>query len=344
MMSRSIARRIWPLFAGLVAGLFVLAAPARADVFDLGRYDFTAGEEPGVYQLAVSLPQAVAPADAAGVIGWPVNCKELSHDRQIAGGRVQLSYEISCGRGLGRDDLIRTPWIVDGASFTSTASGHQVERVLQADDAGVVLPVGDVSEATERPFAAVAADYSWQGILHILGGWDHLAFVLCLCLLARGRELLALVTTFTAGHSISLGLAFFDVIHVPVPPVEAVIALSIAFMAREALIARSVAASVIRPRYLAVVGSFGLLHGLGFATALSELGVAARERVEGLVFFNVGVEIGQLMFVTVVVGLMALARAAGRAEPVRVAALYGAGALGCFWMVERVAGFGQLAA
>ena len=183
-------------------------------------------------------------------------------------------------------------------------------------------------------------------MLHIFGGWDHLAFVLCLCLLTRGRSLLLLVTAFTLGHSISLALAFFEVIHVPVPPVEAVIALSIAFMAREALLVRSGAVETVaaRRRYMAIVASFGLLHGLGFATALGELGVSPHERVEGLVFFNVGVEIGQLMFVGVVVAIMAAARAIGRAEPVRVTALYGAGALGCFWMIERVTAFGQLAA
>jgi hypothetical protein len=337
MTSRSSAR----FFLGLLAALVALASPARADVFDLGRYTFTVGEEPGTYELGVSLPEVVATGSG---ISWPAGCREMSHGRQTAAGRAQLSYQISCGRGLGRGDMIRTPWVVDGASFTSTVTGSQVERVLQSGDDGVTLPVGDTI-VEERSFRAVAADYSWQGILHILGGWDHLAFVLCLCLLAKGRELLALVTTFTLGHSISLGLAFFDVVHVAAPPVEAVIALSIAFMAREALRAgepgaAAAGAMAIRPRYLAVVAAFGLLHGLGFATALSELGVAPHERVEGLIFFNVGVEIGQLIFVALVVALMAKAGLAGWAEPVRAAALYGAGALGCFWMAERVTAFG----
>ncbi|WP_231639160.1 HupE/UreJ family protein [Sphingomonas profundi] len=322
--------------------LLAFAAPARADVFSLGRYDFGPGEEAGVYELTASVPETVA---SRLPVVWPEGCAETGHDRQTMAGRARYAFEIRCGRALGRDDVIRTPWLVDGAAFTSTIAGAPVEQAVTAGDDGAVLPVGAAGGA-ERSFRAVAADYGVQGILHILGGWDHLAFVLCLCLLTRGRQLLLLVTTFTAGHSISLALAFFDVIHVPVPPVEAVIALSIAFMAREALrvtpdAVESVAA---RRRYMAIVATFGLLHGLGFATALGELGVSPHERVEGLVFFNVGVEVGQLLFVGVVLAAMAAARAIGRAEPVRVAALYGAGALGCFWMLERVAGFGQLAA
>ncbi len=337
MMSRSIAKALLLLIC-----LIGLNGTAQADIFNLGRYSLMHGEEPGTYELTVALPQTVADT---GAIGWPEGCKELSHDRQSMAGRAQLSYEFQCDRPFARDTVIRTPWIVDGASFTSTATGKQIEHVVQASDDGVSLPVGAVV-VTERSFRAVASDYAIQGILHILGGWDHLAFVLCLCLLTRGRTLLLLVTTFTLGHSISLALAFFDVIRAPMPPVEAVIALSIAFMAREALKARpaEVETVTVRRRYMAVVGAFGLLHGLGFATALSELGVAARERVEGLVSFNVGVEIGQLLFVGVVITIMAAARMAGRAESVRTAALYGAGALGCFWMLERVAGFGLMTA
>jgi hypothetical protein len=90
---------------------------------------------------------------------------------------------------------------------------------------------------------------------------------------------------------------------------------------------------------MAVVASFGLLHGLGFASVLGELGVAPGERIAGLVFFNVGVEIGQLMFVVAVSGLMWLASRARFEAPLRTAALYGVGILGVFWTFERVASF-----
>lgn len=321
----------------LLAAFFALAGTAHADVFNLGEYGFYKGEENGAYQLVVALPESVATDD---LVVWPAGCTEVGRDRQSMAGRAQLSFDVRCDRPIARGDTIRTPWAVDGATFTATATGTRVQSALAVRDGAVILPIGEAVIAA-RPVGEIARDYSWQGILHILGGWDHLAFVLCLCLLTRGRTLLLLVTTFTVGHSISLALAFFDVVHVWQPPVEAVIALSIAFMAREALVARHVGDEDRRTRlrYMAVVASFGLLHGLGFASALSELGVAPSERLAGLVFFNLGVEIGQLLFVGLVTTVMLAASTIGRAPQLRTAALYGAGAIGCFWMIERVVGF-----
>lgn len=315
--------------------LFAGSTPARADVFNLGEYGFHPGEEPGSYELVVSLPEAVTSSRA---VIWPAGCRQTDASRQSQGGRARLSYTIHCDRDLVRDDVITTPWRVDGAAFTTSAIGATATSQVAASEAGVVLPVG-ATTLTLRPFLTVARDFLGQGFLHILGGWDHLSFVLCLCLLTRGRTLLWLITVFTVGHSLSLALAFFDVVHVPVPPVEAVIALSIAFMAREALLSDGTDTSATRHRYLIVVGCFGLLHGLGFATALGEVGVPETERLPGLVFFNIGVELGQLTFVTGVLGLFALAKAAGQGTAFRTAALYGAGIIGCFWLIERVTSF-----
>jgi hypothetical protein len=325
--------RIWVVLLALLA----IAGPARADVFNLGNYSFYKSEEAGAYELIAEVPSAVATNDP---VIFPEGCRQLSRDRQGLGGRAQFSFALRCDRPIARGDTIRTPWAVDGATFVSTATGARIQSALPVRDGVVTLPIGE-TVVTARPIGAIAGEYTWQGILHILGGWDHLAFVLCLCLLTRGRTLLLLVTTFTLGHSISLALAFFDVIHVPPPPVEAVIALSIAFMAREALLARHVGDEDrgTRLRYMAVVGSFGLLHGLGFASVLGALGVAPAEKVGGLVFFNLGVEIGQLVFVACVLAIMGVAGALGRGPLVRNAALYGAGILGCFWMIERVVGF-----
>ncbi|GGE07203.1 hypothetical protein GCM10011529_12010 [Polymorphobacter glacialis] len=321
----------------VMAIAFSTAQPARADVFNLGEYSFILGEEPGLYELIVSLPEAVT--NASPVI-WPAGCTQIDQSRQTQSGRARLSFTIKCDRDLVRADTITTPWAVDGAAFTSSAMGVQAQSQLQATETGVVLPIG-VTDVVQRPFTTVAGDFLTQGFWHILGNWDHLAFVLCLCMLTRGRTLVMLVTIFTVGHSLSLALAFFEVVSVPVPPVEAVIALSIAFMAREALLAKNPGHEdrTTRLRYAVVVGAFGLLHGLGFATVLGELGVPDHERVTGLVFFNLGVEAGQLAFVAAVISLAALARTAGQAQPFRLAALYGAGAIGSFWLFERVASF-----
>ncbi|MBZ6379615.1 hypothetical protein B5C34_15575 [Pacificimonas flava] len=326
------------MFRYVVSALFLMlsAVPAQADVFRSADFTMARGEEAGTYEFTAEIPQAV---DNELSPLWPDGCALQSSSRQSMGTRAHYGFILDCETSLRPGDLIETPWSVDGATFSSNVMGSRVSRSLAGTSEGVSVPVGEVA-AEPRPVDEVARDYTWQGVIHIWMGWDHLAFVLCLCLLTQGRQLLWLVTAFTLGHSVSLALAFFEVVDVPIPPVEAVIALSIAFMAREALKSDGLRADAGRMgRNLTVVTLFGLLHGLGFASALGELGVVAGERVAGLVFFNAGVEIGQLAFVAAVVGIMALLKQAVFLQPVRVAALYGVGALGAFWMVERVAGF-----
>ncbi|MDE8653588.1 HupE/UreJ family protein [Novosphingobium album (ex Liu et al. 2023)] len=323
------------LLLALLAAL--LPAPALADVFRIGDYDLQRGADPGTYELSVTIPEVLASNDP---LGLPEGCRETGRERAAEGTVMRYTIGIACEGRLPADARIVTPWAVDGGTFSTSVSGTRVQMPLQTDGEALSLPLAQ-SVQRARPLPEIARYYTWQGVLHILGGWDHLSFVLCLCLLARGRFLLLLVTTFTVGHSLSLALAFFDVIHMPVPPVEAVIALSIAFMAREAIMVRAdgVVSPAQRRREMAVVAGFGLLHGLGFATVLRELGVAPGERASGLLFFNAGVELGQLLFVCAVLAIMAIANALGQREPVRRAALYGAGIIGCFWAIERVAGF-----
>lgn len=324
--------------SAIALGLALLPTPALADVFRVGEYTLERGSGPGDYELVAAVPNILASDEP---LGLPEGCAETDRERFAEAVVVRYAIRFACRGGFPAAARIVTPWAVDGGTFASSLGGTMVTMSLQSDGESLALPlVGQAPQARALP--QVASYYTWQGVLHILAGWDHLCFVLCLCLLARGRFLLALVTTFTAGHSLSLGLAFFDVIHVPVPPVEAVIALSIAFMAREALLAHRNGRDQgpeVRRRQLAVVAGFGLLHGLGFATVLRELGVAAGERASGLLFFNAGVELGQLLFVGAVLGVMGIAGAFGRQEPVRRVALYCAGIVGCFWAIERVAGF-----
>ncbi len=198
--------------------------------------------------------------------------------------------------------------------------------------------------------AGIAATYLGLGIEHILTGLDHLAFVLGLVLLAAGwRQIVGAVTAFTLAHSVTLGLAALGWARVPGPPVEAVIALSIVFLSRE-LTARSSGSPAASPRRLAIVAfGFGLLHGLGFAGALAEVGLPAGDIPLALFTFNVGVELGQLGFVLLVLGIGRALRPAlraldhdGQARARRALQLVPAGAigvLGTFWLCERIAGF-----
>ena len=182
--------------------------------------------------------------------------------------------------------------------------------------------------------------YVGLGVEHILFGIDHLLFVLCLLLLVRSlRQLLATITAFTLAHSITLAAATLGFIHVPTAPVEATIALSIVFLASELVRGEAGRGAVTRSYPWLVAFSFGLLHGLGFAGALAEVGLPQGEIPLALFAFNVGVELGQLAFVTAVLTLARLVRLV----PLRLpawgpgAAGYAIGSVAAFWVFARLA-------
>jgi hydrogenase/urease accessory protein HupE len=197
----------------------------------------------------------------------------------------------------------------------------------------------------------VAGTYTRLGVEHILTGADHLLYVLAMLLLVTGwRRVVATMTAFTATHSLTLTAATLGWVHVPQPPVEACIALSIVFVARE--IARSrEGASGLTERWPWVISfTFGLLHGFGFAGALSEVGLPQAAIPVALLFFNLGVEIGQLLFIAAVVALLVFGRKAmRRLRPgafaylpsstfARLAPPYAIGSVAMFWVIQRIAG------
>ena len=147
----------------------------------------------------------------------------------------------------------------------------------------------------------MARTYTLLGVEHILTGFDHLCFVLALVLIVGfNRRLFWTVTAFTLAHSITLALATLGVIHVPGPPVEATIALSIVFVASEIVQQQRGREGLASKQPWLVAFAFGLLHGLGFAGALAEIGLPANAIPLALLFFNIGVEIGQLLFIAAV--------------------------------------------
>ena len=197
------------------------------------------------------------------------------------------------------------------------------------------VPVPSREDATN-----VAAQYAWLGIEHIWIGFDHLLFVLCLIWIAgTWRRVLVTITGFTIAHSVTLVLASLDVVRLPVPPIEAVIALSVLFLATE--LARGRESGSLTWRYpVAVSSTFGLLHGLGFAAVLGEIGLPQLEVVTGLVFFNVGVEVGQVAFAAVVMALLALSRGKARFHANgRLATAYLVGITAAYWLIQRTVSF-----
>ena len=193
----------------------------------------------------------------------------------------------------------------------------------------------------------VAGDYWRLGTIHILEGIDHLLFVLALMLIVVGfGQLLKAVTAFTVAHSITLVLATLGIVHVPSAPTEAIIALSIVFLATEIVHKHNGQISLTERQPWVVAFAFGLFHGLGFAGALSEIGVPQHEVPLALLMFNVGVETGQLLFIAVVISLVALLKRLPLTVPQGAWRLlpYSIGSIAAFWTIERVLSFLPIAA
>jgi hypothetical protein len=185
----------------------------------------------------------------------------------------------------------------------------------------------------------LAISYWQMGTIHILEGFDHLLFLLTLLLIVAGFvPLLKTVTAFTVAHSITLALATLGLLHIPPVPTEAVISLSIMLLAVE-VVHKNQGQLTLSERFPWMVAfTFGLVHGLGFAGALSEIGVPSNEVPLALLMFNVGVETGQLLFVTAVALLLAgLHRIHNQsALTLAHATPYMIGGVAAFWTIDRV--------
>ena len=171
-----------------------------------------------------------------------------------------------------------------------------------------------------------------MGFFHILTGYDHLLFLFALLLLASDmRILLYSITAFTISHSLSLALTIFDIVDVPIPFVEAMIALSIIILYREVLVDNGVSYS--RFRLPLVVLLFGILHGLGFATLLNQIGLPRYDLATALIAFNIGIELGQILFVSLAYIVMIYL------SHFRLLLAYLLGGISTFWFIERLLSF-----
>ena len=245
---------------------------------------------------------------------------------------------IENGRFTRSGGLVGTSLSIEGLNETFTDVLLRVED----KDGGVI----SARLSPQTPFYkfedevdgwSLVRTYIGLGIRHILLGIDHLLFVACIVLITGfSRRLFWVITGFSIAHSITLGLSALGMVSVPVPVVEAVIALSIVFMAREIIKNDTTTLTFRRP--VVVSCGFGLLHGFGFAAVLTEVGLPRGENLLALLCFNVGVEIGQLLFIAALFFVFFLF------EKVRVisfslikkVAVYGVGSVGCLWVIERV--------
>src|SRR3979409_2323144 len=321
----------------------LLAQPALSDELRPGYLEMRQ-TSPGAYNLLVKIPARgddlrlpiyVKRPDGPQDAGLPrasfsdgayVERRNIRRDGGLAGQAVSIE-----GLSATSTDVLVRIESLEGAIQTERLSPTKTSFVIQA-----VPGSGEV-----------AATYLRLGVEHILFGFDHLLFVLALVILVRDWRRVALtVTAFTIAHSITLAAATLDLVNVPGPPVEAAIALSIVLVAVEIGNARRGMPSLAARWPWVVAFCFGLLHGFGFAGALAQVGLPHHAIPIALLFFNLGVEIGQLVFVASVLaavlaagGLLRRATAL-RLEPagiqravnrLDVTAAYAIGAVAAYW-------------
>ena len=321
--------------AGFLLLLLAVPGAALADEFrpallelnerDGGWVDFTwkvpmRGDQ--VLALTPVLPEfleQIGPGSARKVPGAWLETRSYQAGQQTLNG-VTLSIE---GLGTVPADVLVRVKLRDGTEHSA---------ILRSGSSSFTIP----EQATR---VDLAISYWRMGTIHILEGYDHLLFLLTLLLIVSGIwPLLKTVTAFTIAHSITLALATLGLLYIPPVPTEAVISLSIVLLAVE-VVRKNQGRLTLSERYPWFVAfTFGLVHGLGFAGALSEIGVPQNEVPLALLMFNVGVETGQVMFVVAVSALLAgLHRLHGySALTLARATPYAIGGIAMFWTIQRI--------
>lgn len=318
--------------------LLLFASVVHADIF---RPAYLELREAGnnQYDVLWKVPAMGGERRLAARIRFPEGTEELSEPQpflsddawverwriQHTGGLVGKIISIEGGTASFTDVIARIER-QDGSSQVERLSGAVLQFEVQA-------PAGT---------AEIAWSYTVLGVEHILGGIDHLLFVLALLLIVRGgKRIVTTITAFTIAHSITLASASLGWLHVPGPPVEAIIALSIVFVASEIVHGMQGRPGLTERAPWIVAFSFGLLHGFGFAGALAEVGLPQTAIPVALLMFNVGVEIGQLLFVAtaLVVGAMVAGLLADKRAWATSATAYAIGSVAAFWTIERVLSF-----
>ncbi len=278
----------------------------------------------------------------------PEECQGAPNQGTFVGGAFVERWRAQCPGGL-----VGRTIDIEGLSATRTDVLARIEWSDGTTQTVRLTPEQTSFEVKAAPGALeVVRTYFVLGVEHILLGIDHLLFVLgLLFLVGNWKRLVATVTAFTVAHSITLAAATLGLVHVAQAPVEATIALSIMFVAAEIIHgAHGEPRLATRAPWL-VAFVFGLLHGFGFAGALSEIGLPQQDVPLALLFFNVGVEVGQLLFIVAVIGVFSLltrlVRSRGSQDHgpwhsetlIRTPVAYAIGSMAAFWTVQRVVGF-----
>lgn len=308
-----------------VLGAIVLAVGGPASAHEMTMAEMEVRETaPGEFIWHWTARQRTGPQEL--VPRWPDGC--IADANRLRCGSAGLAGTLAID-GVGKTysaALVRVAWLDGGHRVYTLTAGQPTVRLYGAAD-------------DRRGLAEVASAYGVLGVGHILSGIDHLLFVVGLLFLVGFRQrLFWTITAFTVAHSLTLASAALGWVTLRSAPVEACIALSIVLVAAEALRTRETLSRRL-PELVAFL--FGLVHGLGFAGALAEIGLPQHHLLVALLTFNIGVETGQLLVVAGVGGIAYLLRRFAWAPRLRGPALYVMGSVAAFWTLTRVAALGS---
>jgi hydrogenase/urease accessory protein HupE len=317
----------------VVVSLVLLSTAARADDLRPGYLEI---REVAPSKYAITWKAPIKPGLAARVTpAFPADCKSTEPERSIEAAAMLAKWEIACAKPLAGRSVA-----LSGIESTTSDALLRYQSATGETQAARLTPASSTATIIAKPARTqVARTYFVTGVEHILMGYDHLLFVLCLVLLLNGAwRVVATVTAFTVAHSLTLVATTLELISVPRAPVEAVIALSIVFLAVE-IVKRDPDRPRLSERIPWVIAFlFGLLHGFGFAGALAEIGLPQGEVPTALLAFNLGVEAGQIVIVVIAMAALKLLRMANAAwvRPAQTALSYAVGSIAAMWLIERL--------
>jgi hydrogenase/urease accessory protein HupE len=264
---------------------------------------------------------------------FPAGCTQTTPVMDRKGVTVTERSVLSCPLNEGSITL---------AGLERTLTDVFVEITYLSGDprSALVKPSNPQIDLAGSP-SSPAKHYLWIGVEHIIYGWDHLLFVIGLTLLVARRQILGVATAFTLAHSITLGLAAFGLLNIPIRPVEILIAASIVLLGVEIMRKRNGHKSLATERPYLISFAIGLIHGCGFASALSEIGLPKGTELLALLLFNLGVELGQFAIIGLaILALAAIAKLGRKAlERAELYLTYGLASIAMFWFIQRMSDY-----
>lgn len=345
----------WLVLIALLFAALAQSDDARPVLVSISSLGHSGEPSQPLYQVLFKVPNSGRLVQPPELV-WPADCRWQSERTERRGDSITQRGILACDGSLLGQTIALSYRQANPGLFTLFRLQGEGGELLSAE---LLRPDQLSWQLDGRAVPAnVLADYTVLGVEHIWKGIDHLLFVSCLVLLTlpNWRRLLVTITGFTAAHSVTLLLAAIGWVRLPIAPVEAVIALSVLFLAVELARGRRDSLTFRQPLWVSV--AFGLLHGFGFAAVLAEIGLPEQQFVTALLGFNVGVELGQLLFIALLLVLFAVLGGAARllgggaGQPfqvaqlwqpptgrLRTAALYATGGLAALWVFERVAQF-----